>query len=87
MCSAFSLEVIMAENKSSSKTAKKTTEKKTTAKKKLTVPQVEFDGVKWDVINRNHSGDILIKSEKGVFIIKASDVKPLNKEAEDYING
>lgn len=80
----------MAEKKSTTKktTTKKTTTKKSTPKVETASknPQVRFDGMVWEIQNKNSSGDILIRNEKGMAcIVKATDTEPLNKAARDYI--
>ena len=69
---------------------KKAPAKKSAPKKKVETasknPQVRFDGEVWTIENKNCSGDILIRNEKGLaVIVSASATEPLNKAARDYI--
>lgn len=76
MCSAFSLEVIMAE--------KKTTTKKKPAEPKK--PQVTIGGEVWDVVRAATSGSLIVKRGNVKAIASIKDVK-LNAEAKKLING
>ncbi len=68
MCSAFSLEVIMAE--------KKTTRKK--IEKAAKNPQVRFNDMVWEVIGTNSSGDLQIRNATGTFMIRPENVEQID---------